>query len=219
MEHYNEQIRQHTLFAGIQPENITPMLSCIGGFIKTYRKGEIILLSDESVRNVGMILKGTVHMVKEDIDGNTSLLAALHTDDIFGETFACGSLTDSRVTFLCAVDADILFLPFYKVLHTCSNACMFHHKLIENMVRLICDKNIRLMEKIEVTSKRTIREKILAYLHIQYEKQQINPFEISLSRLEMADYLCVHRSALTRELSAMRDDGIIDYHKNTFELK
>ncbi|MBR2008655.1 MAG: winged helix-turn-helix domain-containing protein, partial [Peptococcaceae bacterium] len=94
----------------------------------------------------------------------------------------------------------------------------FHHRLIENLVQLIADKNLALMKKVEVVTKKTLREKILAYLSQQAQLQSSEYFEIPLGRLELAEYLCADRSALTRELNAMRLDGIIDYDKNVFRL-
>ena len=97
-------------------------------------------------------------------------------------------------------------------------ACVFHHRLIENMVRIIANKNRDLMRKVEVVSKRTIREKLLAYLSIQTQTQNSRYFEIPLGRVELAEYLCVDRSVLTRELVKMKEDGLIDYDKNCFRI-
>jgi CRP-like cAMP-binding protein len=86
------------------------------------------------------------------------------------------------------------------------------------MVTLIADKNRSLMEKLDAMSKKNLREKILTYLSIQSQHQGGRYFEIPLGRIELADYLCTDRSALTRELSSMRDDGLIDFDRNTFRL-
>ena len=86
------------------------------------------------------------------------------------------------------------------------------------MVRLISAKNVTLIQKIEVISKKTLREKILAYLSIQAQVQGTRYFEIPLGRVELADYLCADRSALTRELSSMKADGLIDFDKNVFRI-
>ena len=103
-------------------------------------------------------------------------------------------------------------------MHTCCRSFAFHQQLIENMVRIIADKNRDLMRKIEVVSKKSLREKILAYLSVQAQQNEARYFEIPLGRLELADYLCADRSALTRELARMRDDGLIDYDKNMFRI-
>jgi CRP-like cAMP-binding protein len=97
-------------------------------------------------------------------------------------------------------------------------ACEFHHRLIENMVHIIANKNRDLMRKVEVVSKRTIREKILAYLSIQAQSTNQRYFEIPLGRVELAEYLCVDRSALTRELAKMKEEGILDFDRNSFRI-
>ena len=122
------------------------------------------------------------------------------------------------VTFLVSEDAKILFMPFDRVMHSCTMACRFHHRLIENMVSVIAAKNRDLMRKVEVVSKRTIREKLLAYLSIQAQTQNSRYLEIPLGRVELAEYLCVDRSALTRELAKMKEDGLIDYDRNCFRI-
>ena len=122
------------------------------------------------------------------------------------------------MTFAAAQDCRILFLSFCRVMHTCTHACQFHQRLIENMVRLIARKNRELMRKVEVVSKKTLREKILAYLSIQSQSQGNRRFELPLGRVEWAEYLNADRSALTRELAKMQEEGIIHYHKNFFEI-
>lgn len=206
------------LFDGISPEDRKAMLGCIGYHISTFKKGDIVAFEAENIKHIGIVMSGSVDMVKEDLWGNKTMLVRTRKDELFGETFACGSDNLSVVTFLVSEDAKILFMPFDRVMHSCTMACMFHHRLIENMVRIIADKNRDLMRKVEVVSKRTIREKLLAYLSIQAQVQHSRYFEIPLGRVELAEYLCVDRSALTRELVKMKDEGLIDYDKNCFRL-
>ena len=209
---------QTPLFEGIAPQDRTTMLGCIGYHISTFRKGDIIAFENEKIRHVGIVLSGAVDMIKEDLWGNKTLLVRAHQNDLFGETFACGSDNLSVVTFLVSEDAKILFIPFDRVMHSCTMACDFHHKLIENMVRIIADKNRDLMRKIEVVSKRTTQEKLLTYLSIQAQLQGTRYFEIPLGRVELAEYLCVDRSAMTRELAKMKDEGLIDFDRNCFKM-
>ena len=206
------------LFCGIRPEDMTAMLSCIGYHIGTYQKGDIVAFEAENIKHIGIVIYGAVDMVKEDLWGNKTMLIRIRKNELFGETFACGSDNLSVVTFLVSEDAKILFLPFDRVMHSCTMACDFHYRLIKNMVSIIADKNRDLMQKVEVVSKRTIREKLLTYLSIQAQLHDTRYFEIPLGRVELAEYLCVDRSALTRELSKMHDDGLIDYDRNCFRL-
>lgn len=206
------------LFAGIGPEERQAMLHCIGYHLRSFRKGEIVVFEEEHVRYVGVLLSGAVDMVKEDLWGGKTLLLRMGVHEVFGESFACGSDAVSSVTFVVAEDADVVFLPFHKVLHTCNQVCGFHYRLIENMVRVIADKNRELMRKVEIISKKSLREKILAYLSMEAEQQGGRYVELPLGRQELAAYLCADRTALARELSAMKADGLIDYDRNLFRI-
>ena len=206
------------LFSGIQPEDMAGMLGCIGYHVRRKEKGEIIAFEAEIINHVGVVLTGKVDMIKEDIWGNKTMLLRARKNEVFGETFACGTDNLSIVTFQVSEDAHILFMPFGRMMCRCTNACPFHQKLIENMVKIIADKNRDLMRKVDVVSKRTIREKLLAYLSIQAQVQKTRYFEIPLGRVELAEYLCVDRSALTRELAKMKEDGLIDFDKNCFRI-
>ena len=206
------------LFEGIVPQDRMAMLSCTGYHVGAFRKGDVVAFEDENIKHIGIVVSGAVDMIKEDIWGNKTMLVRIHKNEVFGETFACGSDNLSVVTFLVSEDSKILFMPFDRVMRNCTMACQFHLRLIENMVRVIANKNRDLMRKVEAVSKRSIREKLLAYLSIQAQAQKSRYFEIPLGRVELAEYLCVDRSALTRELVKMKEDGLIDYDKNCFRM-
>ena len=212
------QLLSTPLFEGIAPEDRQAMLGCVGYHVAQFHKGDIVALEGENVKHIGIVLSGAVDMVKEDIWGNKTMLVRMGKDDIFGETFACGSDNLSVVTFLVSEDARILFMPFGRVMRSCAMSCEFHHRLTENMVRIIADKNRDLMRKVEVVSKRTTREKLLTYLSLQAQLQGTRYFEVPLGRVELAEYLFVDRSAMTRELAKMKEDGLIDYDKNCFRM-
>ena len=209
---------QSPLFQGIAPEDRKSILHCMGYYVKSFPKGGIISFEEETVRHIGIVLSGTVDMVKEDLWGNRTMLLRLQRDQVFGETFACGDERASLVTFQVAETAEILFMSFDRIMRSCTKSCEFHHRLTENMVTIMANKNRELMRKVEVVTKRTIREKLLAYLSIQGQLRGSVYFDIPLGRVELAEYLCVDRSAMTRELAKMKDEGLIDYDKNSFRM-
>ena len=218
MREYIEEIMAAPLFADIKQEEIEVMLGCLGSFEKSYHKGEYIILEQDRVKCIGIMLSGTVDMIKEDVWGNKTIMVRIKEQQLFGETFACSNDSLASVSFCASSDCRILFLEFERVMHSCSMSCVFHHRLIENMVKVIADKNKKLMEKIGIVSKKNLREKIMAYLSLQAQLQGSNHFEIPLGRVELAEYLCADRSALTRELSNLKAAGIIEYNKNVFEI-
>jgi CRP-like cAMP-binding protein len=217
-EAYINQLSGHRLFYGIAKEDMEHLLGCLGVYEKHYKKSQFVMMQEEALKSVGFILKGRVHMVKEDLWGNSTILAVMKEKDIFGEAFVCGSSMITTVACQAAEDSTILFLPFHRIMHTCTHVCGFHQRLIENMVTLIADKNVSLMEKIEITSKKTIKEKIAVYLTNQSLRAESKYFTIPLGRIELAEYLCTDRSALTRVLNNMKEQGLIDYERNTFRL-
>ena len=213
-----DKITDVPLFREITPQNLEAMLDCLGATARTYSRSEYISLIDDAIQNVGVVVTGQVKMIKEDVWGNSSVLTAIEPGGVFGETFTCGSSDVAAVSFMASKDSEIIFLPFEKVMHTCTMTCRFHHRLIENMVAQIADKNMQLMNKMDIVIKKTLREKIMTYLSNEAEAQQSTYFTVPLGRVELADYLLVDRSALTRELNNMRDDGLIDFDRNTFRI-
>lgn len=215
---YLSELKTMKLFYGIQESEMTAMLGCIGAYLKEYKKNQYIITLEENVEAVGILLSGKVDMIKEDLWGNKTLLVSMQKGELFGESFSCGIVKNAAVSFVADTASMILFLPFSRILRTCNMSCKFHHRLIENMVTVIAEKNIVLMDKVDILSKKTLREKIATYLLQEASKQQSLYFDIPLGRVQLAEYLCVDRSALTRELNTMKAEGYIDFDKNTFRV-
>ena len=150
---------------------------------------------------------------------NKNIVAFIEKGQLFGEAFACADLKILPVSVFSAEDSEIMLIDYRKIITTCSNTCSFHSKLIYNMLRIVANKNIILSQKIEFISKRTTKEKLLAYLSSEAKKAGSNSFSIPFSRQELADFLSVDRSAMSAELCKLRDSGVIEFNKNKFVLK
>lgn len=206
------------IFEGIDDRDIEPMLQCIGGTRRRFSRGTLLLTEADEAQWVGIVLSGQVNMIKTDSSGNVSMLAFMKPGELFGETFVCGSRRESTVSFQAASDCEVLCLPFARVMNQCDMTCMFHHRLIANMTRILADTNRRLLEKAEITAQKTLRDKILLYLGVEQSRQGGSYITSPLSKRELAEYLCADRSALSRELSRMRSEGIIDYDRDTYRI-
>ena len=211
-----KKIENNPIFSGIDFTEFDKMLTCLSAWTKDYVKDEVVLMSGNKVDFIGLILSGSIQVIKEDIDGRISILNELGQSEIFGEVFACAGICHSPVTVIAVEDSEILFLDYKKVISTCSNACPFHSKLIENMLRLIAEKSLMLNQKIEILSKRTTREKLRTFLDIQ--RGTAKKVTVPYNREELAQYLCVDRSAMSNELSKMRDEGLLLFNRNYFEI-
>ena len=112
-----------------------------------------------------------MEVVKEDFYGNKNIVALLNEGQLFGETFVCSDVKALPVSVICVTDCVIMLIDYRKLVTTCSKACSFHNKLIKNMLRIVANKNILLNQKLELITKRTTREKLLAYLSAQAKKR------------------------------------------------
>ncbi|MCL1791080.1 MAG: Crp/Fnr family transcriptional regulator [Peptococcaceae bacterium] len=218
MQEYYGILCDFTLFAGIKSEELGVMLSCIGAEVVSVKKDQIILAAGEKPEQLGIVLAGQLHIIREDYDGKRDLLAAAVQGDIFAEALCCAGVAESPITVMAVTDGAVLLLSFARLLHSCPNVCAFHTRLIGNMLGLLANKNIQLQNKMEIISLKTIRSKVLYYLETFVPKQG-NQIKIPFNREELADYLCVERSALSHELARMKRDGLIEYRKNVFVLR
>lgn len=225
MEEYIGLLKENALFAGIGREDIGKMLTCLRARKALYREKEAVFLSGERVTHAGIVLEGEVHVVQEDYFGGRSIIAPVRQNQIFGEAFICAGIQELPVSVFAARDSCILLLGRAKLLDVCPDTCAYHQRFIFNLLKATAQKNIQLNRKIECLSKRTTREKLLAYLSgIVREERNVNPvdsrgiFHIPFNRQELADYLCVDRSAMSTELGKLRDEGIIEYHKECFRF-
>lgn len=206
------------LFAGMTEKEIADVLRCLGVQMKKYQKGGAVLAEGDKAEKLGIVLSGCVQVVREDYFGKRSIMAKLSAGQLFAEAFACAGSVRMPVNVVADEAAEIMLMDVQKVMHTCSSACAFHTQLIYNLVKILAVKNLICQEKIEVTSRRTTREKLLAYLMLCAKKTGSNRFTVSFDRQELADYLEVDRSGLSVEISKLRKEGVIRCERNHFEL-
>jgi CRP-like cAMP-binding protein len=206
------------LFQGLSTKDTISLLQCISVNRKKFSQGEVIFLSGEPINRIGVILQGSITIIKEDFSGNRSILAEFVKGNIFGEAFAFSNNEKLSVTAISASESEILFIDANRIFTFCASACPYHSRLIENMLKIIAKKNIVLNEKIDVLSKRTIRNRLLSFLQIQSQKNGSNHFSILFNRQELADYLCVDRSALSNEMSKLQNEGFFSVSKNEFTI-
>ena len=208
----------HPMYRDISLTDCRTLMNCLGCREKTYQKDQIIAATENSSRQIGIVISGCIHIIKEDIWGRRTFLTYTGDDGIFGEVLMGENLSERGILFKAAEPTTSLIIPADRILHPCRNSCPFHHKLSRNLFDLLSRRNAALTEKIEITSKSSLREKVLAYLSLEAQKTGSMKVTIPLSRSEMADYLCTNRSALLRELANMKKDGILDYDLRTFHL-
>lgn len=216
MEQYFQVAKESPLFTDFSSKDFSSIFTCLGAFIKKYEKKEVIFLAGDKINHIGLVISGSVKIIQEDNQANESILTEVGVGDTFAEIFACSNTSCSPVTAITREKSEILFLDYHKILNICSNSCVFHRKLIDNLLKMIAHKCLILNEKVTILSKRNIREKIFSFL--QYMGKGEKKVKIEFNREEMANFICVDRSALSAELSKMQKEGILLYHKNEFQI-
>ena len=218
MKKYIPVLKRTKLFSGVGEEDIASLLSCLGARKKEYKKGEYILREGEHISDIFILVEGKIHIQKDDYWGNRSILSVISVGEMFGEAYSSpesGALLNDVVA---VEDSSVIFFDVKRILTTCSSACRFHNMIVQNMFFAISDKNRKLVQKLGHMSGRTTRTKLISYLSEEAKRQGSSAFTVPFNRQQLADYLCVDRSAMSNELCKMRDEGMIKFEKSRFEL-
>ncbi len=218
MKKYLEILKKCLIFFGIDDDNLFTMLTCLGAKVEFFDKKYTVFAEGKPAKHIGIVLSGSVQVTQTDYYGFRSILSAVSPSEIFSEAFACAETKSLPVSIIANEPSYIMLIECSHILHTCSNNCGFHGQLIFNLMKDLAEKNIAFHQRIEITSKRTTREKLLAYLNYQAKKNNARKFTIPFDRQELADYLEVDRSGMAAEISKLRNEGVLKSRKNEFEL-
>lgn len=208
---------ENELFININRDELNDMLQSMGAYIVTYKKNETITMENEKLEGVGIILSGIVSIGKDTPSGDRLMMARLSEGDIFGEV-AVFTGTLWTATVLADKEASVLFLPAAKLLQPDDEFCEGTYRFTLNMLYIIARKARVLNEKLELVALKGIRRKICLYLLKQHQKNNTLEFTIPLKRGEMAEYLQVSRPSLSRELTRLKDEGLLDFEGRRFVL-
>lgn len=213
-----EVLERSVLFAGVDRSELEAMLDCLEAKARSYQEGEFLLRAGDEARALGIVISGRAQIVREDLLGNRMILSGLSEAEIFGEAFACLKGAELSVSVEAVTDCRIMWLDVNRIVTVCPSACRFHSRLIQNLLQVLARKNVELNEKVRLLSLPSTRDKLLSYLSGCAKRQGNRRFTISYNRSQLAEYLGVDRSAMSRELSRMRDAGLLKFERNQFEL-
>ena len=207
------------LFSGVDEAEIASILGCLDARLVRYPKGAYIARQGEDFGKIAILVAGCLHIRQDDYWGNSSIVGAVRSGEMFGEAYATKESGAMASDVVAIEESAVIFLELHKILSVCSSACSHHTRIVQNLFLAISEKNRRLVEKVGLLSRRTTREKLLEYLSGEARRQGSGSFLIPFNRQQLADYLSVDRSAMSNELSKLRDEGILTFHKNEFCLK
>ena len=219
MEKYFEILSQCSLFNGIEKSDLNSMIACLNGKSVKITKGNPVFLEGDPAKYVGVVLSGTVQVIREDYYGNRSIITALQPGELFAEAFSFAGLETMPVSAIAMSDSEVLLLDCRRVLTSCSNACHFHSLLMKNLIQGMAKKNLALSQKIRYMSQKSTKEKLMAYLLDQAKQGQSTEFVIPYDRQGLADYLGVESSAMSAEIGKLKKSGQIDTKGAWFCIK
>ncbi|WP_455092974.1 Crp/Fnr family transcriptional regulator [Parvimonas micra] len=208
-----ETVKECPIFKNFSIDEIIEIFSVISFYEKDYKKNDIILAENTKVEYFGIITNGKIALSNFDYFGNRNILNVFEKGDSFAEALVSLEIQIPHEV-ISLTDSSIVWIE-YKSL----SKSLYYQKILNNLLNIISTKNLILNKKLQILSKRTTREKILEYLSNQKKTLSLDSnFEINLNRNEMADYLALDRSNLSRELGKLKKEGIIDFKKNKFKL-
>jgi len=199
-------------------EEYTKLICCLSPQVKHFSKNDFLLLAGEPVYHIGIILSGTAHAHLEHIDGSKTIMSTLTPMKVFGEALASTGSHKSPVTIHAMSDITAAYIKYEKVYSMCATACAAHRVFIQNMLKVLGDRCFYLFDRINILLEKTLRSKIMAYLHALSDNGKAVTVTIPFTKTILADYLLANRSALSKELRKMEHDGLITVKGREVEL-
>lgn len=197
-----------SLFQGVPAEELPALLARAAAGEVRFQKGDLLLHRGGETRRMGLVLEGTVHIIREDFWGSRSIVGLAGPGEVFAESYALAG-EPLEVSVLAATSGAALFLEA---------DCLADSRLSANLLHLLAQKNLMLTRKMRHMARRTTRDKLMSYLSAQALRAGSSEFDIPMDRQQLADFLAVDRSAMSAALGKLRDEGVLTFRKNHFSL-
>ncbi len=204
----NPEEKHMNIFTNISDHDIKKMMTCFESHVKDYAPGETIHACSQELKHVGLILDGRAHLYCIDYDGNLQIIDYYGKDDVFGELF---TLPAGSLEYFIEADSfcSVCFIPYDHITRPCQNVCKHHMELTKNLFFLTAKKSQELSLRISFISRKTVRQKLLTYFEYMADETESSSFQTHMSLAKLAEYLCVDRTSLMREIRYMNEEGII----------
>lgn len=211
----DERLLRSPVFRDFASEEIERFLECAEARPVRMDKGAQL----DGGQTLGILLSGCLCMTRYDAFGNRFLLENIEAGEVFGLAASLTGAPEEEFCLLACSACEMVLMNSAKFLGGCDSCCISHRKLYFNLMRLLAEKNLCMIRKQYHMAQRTLRRKLASFLSEQSGLAKSKRFSIRMDRQELADYLGVDRSALCAELSRMKKEGLLDYHRHDFLLK
>ena len=201
------------LFAYIDRSEYFDLMDSLDVVERKYKRDEPIFYEGDTIKRVCIISSGSVRSEKNYSDGEVHILSVFDANSVFGLEITMSQLKTTPVNFIANEPTSVLYLSIDSL-----ETHKYRKPVKKALIEMLADENIRMMHKIEILAERGLRDRIIVYLNVLARRAKSNTVQVSMSREQMAQYLCVNRSALSNELSKMKQEGILDFDRHTFRL-
>ena len=212
-------LQKARIFRGLTAEELSSALLALRGEEKRYRKGQVLLHAGDLTEKMGLVLEGSVTIESNNAWGNRSILSHVGPMQLFAETYALLAGEPLLVDAAANEDCRVLFLRADGILQLTEQAAPWARKLADNLLCITAAKNLHLAGRSFHTAPKTIRGRVMAYLNTVSLQKQSKDFDIPFDRQQLADYLNLERSALSKELGRMQREGLIETRKSHFRIR
>ena len=206
------------LLRGIPEEQLVSLKAALDALERAYPKDAVLLRQGSVTSRLGIVLEGSVSISRTDYDGQRNLLSRVGPGGVFAETYAMLPGEPLMVTVTAAEGCRVLWLDMQKVRDRRLPQQPWVSALMMNLLNVYSRKNLELTRRGFFTAPHRLRERLLAYLSSEADRRGSRVFDIPFDRQQLADYLNADRSALSAELCRLRDEGVLRFRKNHFEL-
>ncbi len=204
------------LFDDISSEEEKKLLNCFNANTLHFKKDAIILSNVAKATQVGLVVNGSAQIIRYNSNGSRTIMETLKEGDIFGD-FSASNFEELYI--IACEESEIILFEYERLITRCKKNCPYHNKVIDNTLQILSDKLRSKNERIEILSKKTIREKLLAYFNMLSKKQISKTIILPFSLTDLADYLSIDRSAMMREIKNLKDDEMIESREKKIYLK
>ena len=205
------------LFSGLSEEQIRKELLCYGSR-RVIPKGSFLVHFQEKLEHFGIILRGSVRTMHIFSDGSVSIMDVLKAGEVYGADLICTKSRISPYYAMAAEETELLIFPADIITEAGCLSEELRRQILDRLLVLLAQSNMKKEYRLAILSRKGLRDRILTYLTMQAAKRHTDTFEIPFNREELASFLCVNRSALSHELSRMREEGILTFRKNQFTI-
>ncbi|MGE5583182.1 MAG: Crp/Fnr family transcriptional regulator [Bacillota bacterium] len=211
-------LAQSPLFAGIDQPELHELLNCLRPKTAVYRKNEYIAIAGDEFQGLGIVISGEASVYREDAAGRRVMMAFLNPGDMFGEMMVFVEHPVWPAVVQANTTCMVCFFESQKIVGECGKVCPWHRRLVVNMLKLISERALMLNKKVEYLTIKSIRGKLSTFFLEQQKKAGNSTFLLTMNRNELAEFLGVSRPSMSREMSRMRDEGVIDYHLSSIRI-